>query len=113
MPMTDVIVVTAALGLVAAVSVVTTHMAASGKLRRNQTTGIRVPATMASDAAWRAGHRAAMPLMWLTVPVAIVGSVVVAVTNVAFGGVLPGFMVVLVAILIAAAVVANKAARRV
>lgn len=37
--------------------------AASGRLRRNQWVGIRLPSTMRSDRAWVAGHRAALRLM--------------------------------------------------
>ncbi|WP_402373784.1 SdpI family protein [Isoptericola rhizosphaerae] len=32
------------------------HAAASGRLKRNQLAGIRVPSTMASDEAWLAAH---------------------------------------------------------
>ncbi len=110
MPMSAAIVGVGALWLVAAVSVVTSLLAASGKLERNHVAGIRLPSTMASDAAWRAGHRAAIPITWLTVPVAVVGSAVVALTNP--GSVLV-FAALLIAILIAATVVAGNAARRV
>jgi hypothetical protein len=34
-------------------------MAATGRLPRNILAGIRIPATMRSDEAWRAGHEAA------------------------------------------------------
>lgn len=37
--------------------------AASGRLRRNQWVGIRIPSTMRSDLGWVAGHRAALRLM--------------------------------------------------
>jgi uncharacterized membrane protein len=33
--------------------------AADGRLRRNGLIGIRLPSTLSSDTAWRAGHRAA------------------------------------------------------
>jgi uncharacterized membrane protein len=33
--------------------------AADGRLRRNGLIGIRIPSTLSSDTAWRAGHRAA------------------------------------------------------
>jgi uncharacterized membrane protein len=39
-----------------------TRRAADGRLRRNQVAGIRTAATLRSDAAWRAGHAAAVPL---------------------------------------------------
>ena len=39
--------------------------AASGRLRRNQLAGIRLPVTMASDSAWLAAHVAAKrPTQW-------------------------------------------------
>ena len=37
----------------------TSHASSSGGLERNSVIGIRTKATMASDEAWRAGHRAA------------------------------------------------------
>lgn len=45
-------------GCGAAVSLVG-RRAADGRLRRNAVAGIRIGATMRSDAAWRAGHAAA------------------------------------------------------
>lgn len=36
---------------------------AVGRLPRNRWAGIRLPFTMASDAAWKAAHRAAGPMM--------------------------------------------------
>ncbi|HTQ21963.1 SdpI family protein [Mycobacterium sp.] len=105
-------VVVGALWLVAAVSIVTAHCGASGKLPRNQAVGVRTPGTMASDAAWRAGHRAAIPVMWLTVPGAMAGSAALMLTG--LGARALGWIpiAVLVPILLAAAVVADKAARR-
>lgn len=39
--------------------------AASGRLKRNQLAGIRIPSTMASDEAWLAAHvRAKQPNLW-------------------------------------------------
>ena len=45
--------------------VVVTQLAASGKIRRNGFFGISIPPTMASDAAWLAGHRAARVPSWV------------------------------------------------
>ena len=45
--------------------VVVTQLAASGKIHRNGFVGIRIPPTMASDAAWTAGHRAARVPSWI------------------------------------------------
>lgn len=47
------------------VVVVVTQCAASGKIRRNGFVGLRIPPTMASDAAWVAGHRAARAPSWI------------------------------------------------
>jgi hypothetical protein len=49
--------------LVAAAAVVValvTLLAAAGRLRRNSIAGIRIPSLLASDEAWRNGHRAAV-----------------------------------------------------
>ena len=45
------------------VLVVVDWAAATGRLRRNQWVGIRIPSTMRSDQGWVAGHRAALRLM--------------------------------------------------
>lgn len=44
----------------AVVVAVVTRRAAEGRLARNHWAGIRLPSTMRSDAAWTAGHRAAV-----------------------------------------------------
>jgi hypothetical protein len=46
-------------GLAGVVVVVLGRLAATGRLPRNVLAGIRIPSTMRSDEAWRAGHRAA------------------------------------------------------
>ncbi|OUE09933.1 hypothetical protein C5E16_06865 [Clavibacter michiganensis] len=52
----------------------TTQLAAWGVLKRNGWIGIRTRPLMTSDAAWRAGHRAALPALRGTcLPVAIGG----------------------------------------
>ncbi|MDT5349088.1 MAG: hypothetical protein QOH91_2375 [Mycobacterium sp.] len=104
-------VVIGALWLVSAVSIVTAYCGASGKLPRNQAVGVRTTGTMASDAAWRAGHRAAIPVMWLTVPAAIADTFAMTTLGPRAMGWVP--VATLVPILMAAAVVAHKAARRV
>ncbi|MEV8157238.1 SdpI family protein [Kocuria salsicia] len=40
-----------------------TRMGASGEMGRNGAVGIRTRATKRSDAAWRAGHAAALPVV--------------------------------------------------
>ena len=45
--------------------VVVTQLAASGMIRRNGFVGLRIPPTMASEAAWVAGHRAARAPSWI------------------------------------------------
>ncbi|GLD00578.1 hypothetical protein Mkiyose1088_24440 [Mycobacterium kiyosense] len=104
----------AALWLVPMLSITVIHCAASGLLPRNQIAGIRIPSVMASDTAWRAGHRAAIPVIWLTAPVALAGTVVAAmIPNPGLAG-LPvlASCALSIAILIRSAVVANRAARR-
>ncbi len=54
-------ILTATLVLVAVVN----QLAAAGTIRRNGFIGIRIPPTLASDAGWRAGHRAAAAPMWI------------------------------------------------
>lgn len=53
----------AAANVFLAVAIITViWRAATGRLQRNQTAGIRIPSTMRSDEAWQAGHRAALRL---------------------------------------------------
>jgi uncharacterized membrane protein len=53
-----------ALGQIVAIFVLirVNRRAADGRLPRNPSTGLRTPATMRSDRAWVAGHRAALRL---------------------------------------------------
>jgi SdpI/YfhL protein family len=53
------------------VLVVVDWAAASGRLRRNQWMGIRIPSTMRSDRGWVAGHHAALGLMPLHLMVGV------------------------------------------
>jgi hypothetical protein len=72
--------------------VVVTQLAASGKIGRNGFVGIRIPPTMANDAAWTAGHKAARIPSWI-------GFVLVAVTA-GVAQFIPGINGVLIAILL-------------
>ncbi|CAN5115461.1 hypothetical protein BH11ACT4_BH11ACT4_16600 [soil metagenome] len=55
------IVLPLALLLVAAV----TQLAANGVIKRNGFVGIRIPSTLGGDAAWLAGHKAAVAPVWI------------------------------------------------
>jgi hypothetical protein len=57
------------------------RVAGRGNVEANGSVGIRTPALRSSDAAWRAGHRAAVPiLVALTIVSAAAGGVVFAAT---------------------------------
>lgn len=88
---------------------------ADGRLRRNMFVGIRIPSTMASDAAWRAGHRAGeAPLRWAGWAAlgSSVGALLLADDRVAGPFVLAGCLVVL-ALVSWSGVLASRAARAV
>lgn len=53
------------------------RMGAAGTLRRNGLVGIRTTATMRSDAAWYAAHRAIAPVLRICAWAQIVGAAVV------------------------------------
>lgn len=92
--------------------------AASGKLARNGFAGIRIPSTMASDEAWAAGHRAAIPALSVNVlligVLAAIAAVLVMLDQVggAFAVAMSGFVVNL-GMLVFSAVKANRAAKAV
>jgi hypothetical protein len=105
------------IGLLPVVCVAVTRMAASGGVVRNSAAGIRTRHTQASDAAWAAGHAAALQRVATMVPVAV-GTVVLAVAVTVWGGIgwgvavgMAGFLTQ-VAVLIWATGAANAAAAR-
>lgn len=88
--------------------------AATGRIRRNQLIGIRLPSTMASDAAWHAGHRAAVgPACWSLV--VLLGADLGAVLLRAMGSSSESLTLGLIALMLIAiawvAVAANRSAR--
>ncbi|MGV2902103.1 SdpI family protein [Microbacterium sp. AGC62] len=55
---------------------VLTELASRGRLRRNRLAGIRTNATMRSDAAWSASHRAAAKTVWIGFVVSLVAALI-------------------------------------
>ncbi len=47
------------------------HACATGRIKVNPLAGIRIASVMASEDAWRAGHRAALPSIWVGAPIAV------------------------------------------
>jgi hypothetical protein len=97
------------------VLVVVDWAAASGRLRRNQWMGIRIPSTMRSDRGWVAGHRAALGLMPLHLIVGVGLLVAVLFTPTLEGVHLVGIVGAGIFLVVAAitAIVANRAAKAV
>lgn len=102
--------------MIPVVSVAMTRSAAEGHLTNNAFGDIRTRHTRASDAAWQAGHAAALPRVQQTVPVAVVAVLAAVAVQVIAGGVWGtvvgglGF-VVETAVLVSAVGPANAAAR--
>jgi hypothetical protein len=97
------------------VLVIVDWAAATGRLRRNQWVGIRIPSTMRSDQGWVAGHQAALRLMplHLLVGVGLFITVLFAPTMDAVHIVGIGGAVVFVLVAVITALVANRAAKAV
>ncbi|MFJ8540773.1 SdpI family protein [Streptomyces sp. NPDC093586] len=99
------------------------NQAASGRIQRNSAVGIRTKATMSSDGAWRTGHASAAPMLTVTFLTAYAtGAISLAISlaltlndaeNPAVVIVPLAGLVVVLALLTAAAVKANSAARAV
>jgi len=105
--------------IISAVLVVVSWQGASGRLKRNKTSGFRTPTTMRSDQAWIAAHRAALRLtpLFVIMTVAIWG---VLLETVWHGSSVTGIIVVglgsaavIVAVVLFAAYVAGRAAKSV
>ncbi|XTZ17342.1 SdpI family protein [Micromonospora echinospora] len=98
------------------ICVAVTRAGADGRLRRNGAVGIRTRDTRASDAAWQAGHAAALPVVTRTGWVAVGAVAFSVVTHVAAGGpwsVLVGLAGLTgeILVLVLASVTAGRAAR--
>lgn len=88
------------------------QLAANGVLHRNRMAGIRVRATLSTDAAWVAGHKAAAAAVWLGFAVSAAAGLCAVLldgwlANV-FGGVV---IVVLIATIAISTVQASRGAR--
>ncbi|MCL3860905.1 SdpI family protein [Actinotalea sp. K2] len=90
-----------------------TRRAADGRLGRNQLAGLRTTATLRSDEAWRAGHRAGLPSNEIgATGLALAGlAILVLPDGVALIAVSLGGAVWAVGWLLHAMVLANRAAR--
>ena len=100
------------------VCVAVTRQAADGLIGMNSSAGIRTRHTKVSDAAWTAGHRAALPVvkkMWPVAGVGILGAVAVQFAAGGAWGIGAAFLALLAetAVLIRSAAAANRAARAV
>lgn len=89
------------------------HACATGRIPVNHLAGIRIASVMASENAWRAGHKAAIPTTWIGAAVAVVlagTSLIPWLPDEAKSGLTIGAAIVLVAAVIVAGVFANRAA---
>jgi uncharacterized membrane protein len=102
--------------VLAVLVVAMTRAAARGRLPANGLLGIRTPATQRSDTAWRAGHRAAFPVVTWGGLVVLFGALAVLVGAVpsAFTPETAGLVLIALEgiVVVVGAVVADRAARR-
>ncbi|MCC9175609.1 SdpI family protein [Arthrobacter sp. zg-Y179] len=102
--------------LLPGVCVAVTRQAAEGLIGANAAAGIRTRYTKMSDAAWAAGHRAALPVVKKMWPVAVFGLLAALAVQLLAGGatgngVASLALVIQTVVLIRAAAAANRAAR--
>ncbi|WAP51475.1 SdpI family protein [Arthrobacter sp. ATA002] len=93
-----------------------TRQAADGLIGMNGSAGIRTRHTKASEEAWTAGHRAALPVlknMWLVAGAGVLGAVAVQMAAGGGWGIGAAFLALVVetGVLVRAAAAANRAAR--
>lgn len=99
------------LPLTALLIAIASQLGGDGRIRRNGMIGIRIPSTMSSEAAWKAGHRAATVPAWIgfgaTTTIAIAVSIAVGLTHVSVVA-----LVILLVVVLAAALWSTLAAQR-
>ncbi|MBP3036494.1 SdpI family protein [Arthrobacter sp. zg-ZUI100] len=105
-----------ALVLLPGICIAVTRQAAEGLVGINGSFGIRTRYTRASDDAWVAGHRAALPVVKAMWPVAGVGLAAAVIVHISFGGSAGtgvAFLALMaeVAVVLRSAAVANRAAK--
>jgi uncharacterized membrane protein len=119
--------ITGAFGLltIALVVGVMVHQIRAATLSRNGVFGIRTPQTQASEEAWQAGHLAAVPLLRVSVVLSVIAAVALVGLSVWLSRAAPASAMsvdstavqvafaVVVLVVLAAAVKANRAAREV
>jgi len=81
--------------------------AGAGKLRANGVIGIRIPAVMRSEAAWKAGHAAGVVPAFISCAVGLACSAVGLITSVAYFGAIVALVGGLIWVVIRAVRAAN------
>lgn len=105
-----------ALVLLPGICIAVTRQAAEGLVGINGSSGIRTRYTRASDEAWVAGHRAALPVVKAMWPVAGIGLAAAVIVQAAVGGpagtgVAFAALIAEVAVVFRSVAAANRAAR--